>query len=61
MNKIPPRYLIYFIPETSRYAMYDTHDPLPMRKIFEEDIICYCNSYEKADMVYEALTEMDLI
>jgi hypothetical protein len=58
---LPPRYVLFFIPETSTYALWDRLNPPPMRKIHPEDIICYCDSYERANEVFTALTEMDLI
>ncbi len=56
-----PQYIVFFIPETSFYSLYDRFDRPPMRKIHEEEIICRCDDLTKAQLVCDALNEQGLI
>lgn len=56
------RYLIYFSPETSTYYLWDrAHEPAPMRRIYPEDVVCYCETGQRAHEVFDALTDQGLI
>lgn len=58
---IEQRFLIYFIPEVNHYSMHDRIQPMPMRPIENDDIICTTNSLENALIVTDALNEQGLI
>ncbi len=63
MASVNPRFCVYFVSEVSMYTFYDLVMPheRPLRAIHDEEIICYCTSKNKAQLVADTFNEQGLI